>query len=196
MTAPLEALQALPLDGGETARTTIAALAKSHLALLSGKESGFELHMDSAPRFYPAEETVVASMLLMANGKHAQAAHQLETVGGWNMEKLEARAGPFAHELEQVYGRALCGSGQPTAGKSWLSRSTDWLERNQHPASPFLAAARACLGQCVLKLGDRREAARLASLAKGAFEKQPNVSPYYKKPLLELQQQLAARSSN
>jgi serine/threonine-protein kinase len=59
---------------------------------------------------------------------------------------------------------------------------------------PALARHRAVAGLCALQLGQRRLAADLASQSRAGFERQPQVSAYFKAPLERLQRQLARPS--
>ena len=55
---------------------------------------------------------------------------------------------------------------------------------------PGLARARAVTGLCALSSGQRPRAETLAAQARQAFAVQPDVSPYFKAPLKELDRRL------
>jgi tetratricopeptide (TPR) repeat protein len=89
-------------------------------------------------------------------------------------------------------GWALCESGDVQLGVRLLERYVIEGEKIQVSSGPYLALGRSYLGLCLLKTGDVRRARELAALAQQAFTEQPGVSPYFKKPLAELQRRLKA----
>ena len=58
---------------------------------------------------------------------------------------------------------------------------------------PRVAHWRAVTGLCALDAGNQQRAMQLAESARQAFTRQPGVSPYYKAPLLALENRLARR---
>lgn len=57
------------------------------------------------------------------------------------------------------------------------------------------ARLRALTSLCALKTGDRKRAVDLSELARRAFTEQPGVSPYYKAPLVKLEQSLRSHAT-
>jgi tetratricopeptide (TPR) repeat protein len=95
----------------------------------------------------------------------------------WRVEMLE-------------YGRALCALGDLRNGVAALETSTMLFGTRSAPICPYLALARAHLGLCALKSGDRIRATEMSLLASKAMQDQPQVSDYFKQPILDLERQL------
>jgi len=94
------------------------------------------------------------------------------------------------HDDILLRGQVLCALGRPAEGLPRLERAIGIHERLVYAADPSLARARAVTGQCALLAGQRSRAQTLATQAREAFIAQPNVSPYFKAPLQELEQRL------
>ena len=94
--------------------------------------------------------------------------------------------------LDGLRGQALCDSGHAKQGFPLLQKSLhDYGDVSVlSPNSPFLALARASVGNCALAAGNRKEALQLSRQARAAFAVQPGVSPYYKAPLFKLERAL------
>lgn len=95
-------------------------------------------------------------------------------------------------DVADLLGTATCRLGQPLEGLSLLD---DYIRRRiplvyEHEAG--LARARALAGLCALSVNDRVRAAAYAALARRAFAAQPELSPFYKRPWILLEQRLAA----
>ena len=90
----------------------------------------------------------------------------------------------------QLRGEIGCASGDHKAGLADLTRSLSSQSAVSSPNKPWLARLRAVAGLCALSLGDRKRAEEFANEARRAFSAQPNVSPYFKKPLILLEKQL------
>ena len=99
----------------------------------------------------------------------------------------------LAHQA-LVRGRVLCALGQPAQGLDLQRQRIDSLAASHYAHSPDLAHARALAGLCALQAGKRSDATELAAQAQAAFAQQPDVSPYFKQPLLALQQRLRSRT--
>ena len=91
----------------------------------------------------------------------------------------------------QVRGEIRCTAGDHIRGLADLTRSIRSQSEVSSPNHPWVARARAVAGLCALALGNTKEAEAFASEARRAFVAQPNVSPYFKKPLAQLEEQLA-----
>lgn len=89
--------------------------------------------------------------------------------------------------------RALCVGGSAAQGWPLMEDKLAEAARERYTYSPQIARWRALTGQCALDAGSRQRAVELARLAREAFTRQPQVSPYYKAPLLELERRLATR---
>ena len=99
----------------------------------------------------------------------------------------------LAHQA-LLQGRVLCALGQPAQGLDLQRQRIDSLAATLYAASPDLAHARALAGLCALQAGKRSDATELAAQAQAAFNQQPDVSPYFRQPLLALQQRLGSRT--
>ena len=75
-----------------------------------------------------------------------------------------------------------------------LMGSIDQVKSQFAPSSPGLAALRARAGLCALQAEQPDLARQLRDAAQRAFTEQPGVSAFYKKPWLELEQQLSQRN--
>ena len=104
------------------------------------------------------------------------------------------------HDLQSLEGgissrRALhaelkCLMGQPRAGRDALERLADAIARDHYEHSPEPAWLRAKAGLCSVAAGDRARARALAGKVRSAFDAQPQVSAYFKAPLVELERSL------
>ena len=90
-------------------------------------------------------------------------------------------------------GAALCALGRAGDGLPLMETHTQKLAEDSSALHPGLARWRATTGLCALDAGNRPRAMELAELARQAFTRQPGVSPYYKAPLLTLENRLARR---
>ena len=73
----------------------------------------------------------------------------------------------------------------------YLHLAEEFFVRFRSPNAPQLARLRAIAGLCALAIGERKRAEEMAALSRRTFEAQPGVSPYFKKPLAQLEEQLA-----
>ncbi|MBT9485957.1 MAG: serine/threonine protein kinase [Rubrivivax sp.] len=90
-----------------------------------------------------------------------------------------------------IRGFALCNLDQTDEGLPFMLQGLVWLEaRKPYENNPELAFWRARAGLCAATVGDVAKAQALARLAQAGLAAQPGVSPYYKSPLLALQQRL------
>jgi tetratricopeptide (TPR) repeat protein len=102
----------------------------------------------------------------------------------------DSERGVYPTALQIIRGEALCANGQIETGLRLLLVQDLRYGHTQHPKSPYLAYTRSQAGLCALKAGDKRLAAILAREARAAFVAQPKVSPYYKAPLKQLEEEL------
>ena len=93
--------------------------------------------------------------------------------------------------MQALYGELMCASGQQKIGLEYLHLAEDFFVSFRSPNSPQLAQLRAIAGLCALAIGERKRAEEMAALSRRTFEAQPGVSPYFKKPLAQLEEQLA-----
>ena len=105
---------------------------------------------------------------------------------------------PWRRNIDLIYmgepwGEALCSLHRPREGLPFLLAG---VARHQEvyfaDVDPATARQHAVTGLCELDLGQVDEARRLARLARAAFDKQPGVVPFYKAPLVELEERLEA----
>ena len=88
---------------------------------------------------------------------------------------------------------ALCAGGNAATGWPLMEEKLREAAGERYEYSPALARWRALTGLCALDAGDRKRAGELAAAAHQAFAQQPNVSPYFKAPLLNLDRRLGSR---
>jgi hypothetical protein len=91
-------------------------------------------------------------------------------------------------------GEILCAQGYRSDGLALLETYLQDEQRIAYEHAPDLARARAVAGQCALANGQRKRATELADLARASFAAQPNVSPYFKRALEQLDRRLGTRS--
>jgi|GEM_PF-350237 len=179
---------------------------------MQGKAAEALALIDSAPAFDPpspgsvgGDEPVATLRLVQAqlqleqgDGQGAQAALALlpKPVPAARAEAArDAEPAPALAHQALVHGRVMCAMGQPAQGLDLQRPRIDRLAASLYAHSPELAHARALAGLCALQAGQRSVAAELAAQAQAAFEQQPDVSPYFRQPLLALQQRLGVRTS-
>jgi len=95
---------------------------------------------------------------------------------------------PFDDRL--LRGEILCAVGRRADGLDRLEAGLKAQDGQVYEHHPALARARAVTGLCALSAGQTTRARVLAALARQAFTVQPNVSPYFKAPLRELEGRL------
>jgi len=91
-------------------------------------------------------------------------------------------------------GESLCGVGRVEEGLKSLEASLSGMlqVRAASRDAPWTARVQAAAGLCALAAGKRAVALAHAAAARGAFERQPDVSPYYKAPFLLLERKLGS----
>jgi serine/threonine-protein kinase len=94
----------------------------------------------------------------------------------------------------QLRGETRCGIGDAKAGLADLKRSIKSQSERVSENDPWIARLRAVAGLCALSLGQRRQAEEFAAQARNAFAAQPDVSPYFKEPLIRLERQLRSKT--
>lgn len=100
------------------------------------------------------------------------------------------REDPFG-DRRILIGEALCSAGRMTEGLNTLHAGiAARVDQGIHRDDPEVARARAVGGRCALAAEDRGQAIDLARLAREAFIEQPDVSPYFKRPSVELDRSL------
>jgi len=97
----------------------------------------------------------------------------------------------FPFDDVQLRGEILCAAGRRAEGLPRLERAIGLQEQLLYAHDPGLARAHAVTGLCALLAGQRPRAETLAAQARQAFTVQPDVSPYFKAPLKELDRRLA-----
>jgi serine/threonine protein kinase len=86
-----------------------------------------------------------------------------------------------------------CNTGHAQTGLARLNTSLSEFKDQFAPASPGMAALRAHAGLCALRAGELSLARDMRDAARHAFNEQPAVSAFYKKPLQELERRLDQR---
>jgi hypothetical protein len=100
----------------------------------------------------------------------------------------------FAFEDRRLLrGAALCALGRSREGLPLMDTYAERFAEESFAHHPRVAHWRATTGLCALDAGNRPRAMELAESARQAFTRQPGVSPYYKAPLLTLEERLARR---
>jgi serine/threonine-protein kinase len=93
-------------------------------------------------------------------------------------------------------GEALCLDHQTSKGLPLLRKGEALMDSLfTYPASPYYGQLWGLLGQCQLDSGDPAGARLYAAKARKVFVTQPDVSPYFKKPLEKLERQLGIHSA-
>ena len=173
---------------------TIGRLTQAEAAMLLGQcERSFRRHVER----YKADglEGLLDKRLIIKWTRARILVDQGRAAAAWQLVgKLEP------HDFQSLEGgissrRALhaelkCLMGQPRAGRDALERLADAIARDHYEHSPEPAWLRAKAGLCSVAAGDRARARALAGKARSAFDAQPQVSAYFKAPLVELERSL------
>jgi tetratricopeptide (TPR) repeat protein len=93
-------------------------------------------------------------------------------------------------EYRATLGEALCATGQHREGIDQLQQAVTADEPINYAHAPWLGRRRALIGLCAAGMGDRRLALRYAAQAREDFVAQPEVSPYFRAPLVKLESAL------
>jgi hypothetical protein len=89
-----------------------------------------------------------------------------------------------------MQGVVECNTGHAAAGLARLTAALNEFKDRFAPDSPTIAALRARAGLCALQAEQQTIAVEMRDVARRAFTEQPEVSAFYKKPWIELEQQL------
>ena len=135
-------------------------------------------------------ETINLSRALLALDR-GRAAQALQALSDRGVPAQDVSLSLFSPRL--VRGRALCMLGQSREGLSLMTAAIDELAERRYAQRPDLAYWRSLAGLCALAAGQRAKARELAAAARIAFHESTEVSPYFKAPLPELEEQLARR---
>jgi tetratricopeptide (TPR) repeat protein len=149
-------------------------------------------HMGSEPSWASRAVRAMQARLYLSRGEAIQALSSIRD--------SRAITTPF------LEGEALCAAGQPSHGLSLLQDAlgrlggADWYFEDGHtrgideyPHAPWAARRRSIAGLCAVAVGDRATALRFAAQARSAFVAQPQVSPYFKAPLIKLERALGLK---
>jgi serine/threonine-protein kinase len=158
--------------------------------------------LDAAPRFEPLPDTGsehpqkftfaliwARAEILVAQGQWRAALDLLAKSDlGERVEPSDRR------RYDEIRYEALCGEGRSDEGLRQGEQLLAAEESQDFVAhAPRLARLRAVVGLCAWRRGDRALAQGLAAQARAAFTAQPEVSPYYKAPLVRLERALGLR---
>jgi serine/threonine-protein kinase len=92
----------------------------------------------------------------------------------------------------RIRGEAMCALGKPVEGLATLLSVIQFYAPQRYEFDPGIARDRSVAGMCAMAAGKRQTAEELAKMARDAFTAQPDVSPYFKAPLVRLEQALGA----
>jgi eukaryotic-like serine/threonine-protein kinase len=184
------------------ARIPFAAVSHAYVAMagiMTGRFDAAERALDAAPVFPPEASDPVSgavyavllpwhrARLLLERGDLAGAQALARTLGRGDEDPTDTDfLSPQAIRAELA-----CAGGRAAIGLLELDiliqRRTPNVDAN---VDPTLARYQALAGLCALALRRWPEARRRAEAAAAAFERQPEVSPWFKAPLQQLQRQL------
>ena len=99
---------------------------------------------------------------------------------------------PYPFDNLLLRGEILCALDRRTEGLALLEQSLRIHLQTDSPSHPHLARARAVTGLCAFAAGQPRRASELAVQARAALQNQPEVSPYFKRPIERLETILKA----
>jgi tetratricopeptide (TPR) repeat protein len=102
----------------------------------------------------------------------------------------------FPMDEWMLHGEVLCNLGRYAEGLRMLEHSLSAEAPQFYPHHPFLARDQAVAGLCALAAGQRQRAVELAAQARESFVVQPSVSPYFKRPLEQLERMLSTSKSS
>jgi hypothetical protein len=109
------------------------------------------------------------------------------------LPKTQAQMTTFSDGQQRIRGEAMCTSGSPAEGLATLLSVIEFYAPDRYEFDAVIARDRAVAGLCALAMGRAKDARQLATQARAAFVAQPNVSPYFKAALLELERALGLR---
>ena len=135
------------------------------------------------PLSYAKEPFLARAMVKLDRGEPAAALALLPP------DEADIEDFPFEHR-HLLRGAALCALGRAGEGLPLMETYTEKFAEQSFAYHPYVAYWRAVTGSCALDAGNERRAVELAQLARRAFTEQPEVSPYYKAPLLALEKRL------
>jgi hypothetical protein len=140
---------------------------------------------------------IALQMEVLLNIESARYVEAKKLIGTWNEAAAQGQTKGFESIIVWPLGfRELqatidCVTGEPRAGIAALTASLEEFEPRNSPSSPRLAFAHARLGLCALEAGQLPLARAMEASARRALVAQPAVSPFYKRPLVELERRLA-----
>ena len=140
------------------------------------------------PMRYAREVHWERAQVLLDKQEHGAALAVLRTT-----EPLQGEFDSDVVSYEEMRGTAECGTRQTRVGLPHLKQALALSDPSDAPHAPWTALRRVRLGLCALAAGDRALALESARLARAAFVAQPQVSPYFKAPLRQLERALGLR---
>jgi|GEM_PF-2143833 len=166
-----------------------------------GLEAGFFLVADNLLMQSRLDETEEVLNAAPPRGRHTRLLKALVKLERGDargalelLNSLEPSSGQFDDDFETdrltTAGLALCATSENLKGLAILESYSNKRSETVFKHDPDLARVRAWAGLCALAAGQRKRAIELAALAHSAFVAQPNVSPYYKAPLRQLEKRL------
>lgn len=142
----------------------------------------------ATPSFYRGAVARARARIELSRGNAAAALRLLPAVDNEAESKIRLSLLPLDGIM--LRGEALCALGRRSEGLARLDRVFKLRAGVDYEYHPELARARAAAGLCALDAGQRARAVAYAALAGKAFDEQPDVSPWFKRPYLKLQERL------
>ena len=152
--------------------------------------------LDSTPRFeaLSVPGDVAAELRDLVTWARARVlADQGEPEAAWRLVKglkpHDVADAEYMFSQRALFTELQCAVGVPEATQH-LEEIADAMSVDRHPYAPMPAWLRAKAGKCALANGDLKTAQRLSALARTAFARQSQVTPYFKRASLELEEHL------
>jgi serine/threonine-protein kinase len=157
--------------------------------------------LDAAPAVPPGAQGAAAEQyaLLVPRLRARLKLAEGDAAAAWQLlppEKMDDWPPLFPYDDVLLRGEVLCALGRRAEGLPLLEKSLAWHPAKVHQNHPELARARAVAGACAWAQGHPVRARELAALAHAAVTAQPDVSPYFKRPVQRLDALVAVRTAS
>lgn len=167
--------------------------------LMQGQLEQTRMILDKAPTFgaVPGMPDGHATAEVLQWERARLLMHQGDARGALAMMRPLTPPASVDHALSAgaLLAEASCAAGTPRQGLERVLRLVDARAKRVDAHDPVLARHRAVAGLCALAAGQREQAQRLAHEAREAFKAEPGVSPYFRRPLADLDQRLRGSAS-
>ncbi|HWK82990.1 MAG TPA: tetratricopeptide repeat protein, partial [Caldimonas sp.] len=141
------------------------------------------------------QRRIVVSDLALVKLERGDPASALQLLSQYDDRAEFDRYAGFGADVELVRAECWCVVGRVREGLPVLEKFAAKLAERGYVHDSSTARLRALAGLCALKTGDRKRAVELSELARQAFNAQPGVSPYFKAPLVKLEQSLRGHAT-